>query len=194
MCHNVSAAKPSRAQQAHTADPVTKQTCTAQQTLLCFFIFLVCVCVCVRAQRKLFEKTVLKYCFSVFPQIAAIGGSCFKYRKRCLCALWSLGVGAAAGCPCQMRGCRVLVAMRGAAATLCALDPSAGACLVPLPVVWPRALWSLSAGTAASGGWALVPLQGAAVVALPTGILGLGFNFAFFSVFRFKCSTVLCGP
>ena len=27
-------------------------------------------------------------------------GSYFKHRKRCLCALWSLGAGAAAGCCC----------------------------------------------------------------------------------------------
>ena len=59
------------------------------------------------------------------PQMArAIGrawesywGSYFKCRKRYLCALWSLGVGAAAGRGCEMfMTAWVLVPLQGAAA------------------------------------------------------------------------------
>ena len=46
-------------------------------------------------------ETSTKEALVNFPKIArAIGVSYFKYRKRCLCALWSLGAGAAAGCCC----------------------------------------------------------------------------------------------
>ena len=80
------------------------------------------------------------------PQMArAIGrawesywGSYFKCRKRYLCALWSLGVGAAAGRGCEMfMTAWVLVPLQGAAAgcvRLCVCVCLSVCVCVPTPV------------------------------------------------------------
>ena len=92
------------------------------------------------------------------PDSESYWGSYFKYRKRCLCALWmlllwSLGAGAAAGRCCRMCGCVhfgtwLLLPLQSAA------ENAAAMCL------WSSALWRLGAG--AVGGSCRVQLQCAA--------------------------------
>ena len=54
------------------------------------------------------------------PDSESYWGSYFKYRKRCLCALWNLDAGAAAGWCCRMF------------TAVCALEPPHCRCRVPL--------------------------------------------------------------
>ena len=70
----------------------------------------------------------------LFPQTARVD-SYFKHRKRCLCALWSLGAGgAAASCGCRVLPWVLVPLQGGAAAARCR---------------WPCAIASLRAGVAA---------------------------------------------
>ena len=93
------------------------------------------------------------------PDSKSYWGSYFKFRKRCLCALWSLC--ADAGCRCQMSTTRGLVPLQGAAARclgLCAWRLGARAAAgcrrkVPLPDAYGRVRF---------GAWMLAWLPGAA--------------------------------
>ena len=93
------------------------------------------------ASRNRVSTQYLECVFSPDSERELFWCSCFKLR--CLCVLWSLGAGAAAGCCCQM--C-VRVRQRSGATAGCRCQMRA---LVPLSDVWPRALWSLGAGAAA---------------------------------------------
>ena len=100
---------------------------------------------------RLFEKSLSNgvhsfYLKSCSPDSESYWGPHFKLRKRCLCALWSLG---AAGCRCQMpMAVGALEPAPGAAAgfrcemsmAVCALEGSVCCCCVR-----PRAHWSLDA-------------------------------------------------
>ena len=59
------------------------------------------------------------------PDRVSYWGSYFKYRKRCMCALGSLGAGAAAGCGCRVPLLCALGSLGAGGAAVCR-------CCVPL--------------------------------------------------------------